>query len=1613
MKTYSYSNDKSKKIMKDYLKQTNFRTYFFVLSLFLCFQLSAQGPNAPEASSFEPLDVTDVVNLVTGDFTYTIPTIEVPGPNGGYPLTLAYHAGIAMDQEASWVGLGWSLNPGAINRNVNGFPDDWDNINSYEYYWNKGETLVQHTVDISIPIGGVVSVGLGASWGSLRGFSGTVGMGVGIGEFSALNFDIGTNGASIGYGSKNFGANIGVGSDGFNASVGLKTGGQVGGSLGIGYSESGGFSGSARLYGSTNNEDKNGNLNKYVGSASLGITTNGAISYGLNASLRTTKNNETKTFSAGAGATNFITSLQQGDVTIKRSGFTIPLIFVNYRKEKIKWYVDKLKQSGISGTLFSDKELQSSPQTAAEFCEDRYGPCSIGNPDLITACACAQADGIGYGYQNTFNDIVELNISVNNENFSILKDNPVLLNHDGYNVSGQGMAGIMSPMAMKNMALFNVNNDFEEADLQYFKPNDNTPYQALNFYFNNELSGGAQINEVTFSDTSNPTNFDSYINSPATLINGNKRSSNFVEYFTYNNIPTDVLLPYNFSQPSFVNDNAVAGFRITAPDGVTYTYMLPVYNRLEKMRSFNYLDEERDVYSEKTNEAYATHWLLTSVTGPDYVDINANGELDENDYGYWVDFEYGKWSEGMVWRTPGKGDEYTKRGGARQYTWGLKELYYLDRISTRTHSALFVKELREDGKGIPQRFIYKNQGEDYTMPSQKQLKLNKIVLVQNDNIAALNKSNTIDLIGAPGQAYSFNDPKLNITYNFSLNLQDNILDINDSFVSNIEQNAVRVINFGYDYSLAQNSVNTEAGGKLTLKNLYFKGKGGVSLMPPYKFEYTNNPDWDYNDENYWGYNHHNATAWSMDEITTPQGTKVEVSYEGDIYENYSFAQNYIFRDVEVNANSNQLEISADIGNYGLKEGDEIYLTYDSTFTNCYPPQGGAPHTARAQYTGRVALVTKNQTSSDFRTIYDFELLDNNYTYTVQNTWATPMECLNNEFSIGAPSFTNISGTDFKNKNHAGIRVVAIGVSDNVDTWNTTYEYGTGSVPYEPFYNFQGVANQSLLRSPNVLYDKVTVRNLDSNDNVIDDVSSIYEFYTDNSPVEGIFAKLSTTVSSEPGTFNSFNANPTRDITFKYQDYQGIIGSQKTISVFQGNILQSKSTSNYKFLDESSGFVNTASTQMYKSVNPKPGNTNYVSINHLISTSYTKYPLVLESSEIIQGGIKNTTYFDSYDINSGSVLETRFFRSNEQELKTVTIPAYQRYGEMGSKEDDISNSHMLTQEAVGYTLLNKNGTWTPLNASITTWNNEWSYYDTMGVNLSPETNSSNMIWRKHESYIWDGTIDANGHYVGFNQTNDDGFNWSLNGSQSNAYWKKISTVGKYDRFSMPLEIVDVNNNKASTKMGDKNAKVFATGNAAYDELFYSGSEDLDDGGNYFGGGVLKGTATLSTDAHTGANSLAISSGQSGYEVTVRHNQGGTKKYKVSIWAKHGNHESARISVGGSQINYNTGEIVRAGDWVQLNFYADISSESQVFVTSSSGTNIIDDFRLHPISSSITSYVYNEWDELSHIIGSNNMAVKYSYDAMGRLIETQTEVADYDGPGTGGFKIATKNKYTYKY
>lgn len=103
--------------------------FIYYLSIMLFLQMTqpmqmyalTSGPTQPEFNSFTPISTSDMVDLTSGNFNYNIPIMDV----GGYPINLSYNSGITMDQEASWVGLGWNLNVGQIERQVRGLPDDF------------------------------------------------------------------------------------------------------------------------------------------------------------------------------------------------------------------------------------------------------------------------------------------------------------------------------------------------------------------------------------------------------------------------------------------------------------------------------------------------------------------------------------------------------------------------------------------------------------------------------------------------------------------------------------------------------------------------------------------------------------------------------------------------------------------------------------------------------------------------------------------------------------------------------------------------------------------------------------------------------------------------------------------------------------------------------------------------------------------------------------------------------------------------------------------------------------------------------------------------------------------------------------------------------------------------------------------------------------------------------------------------------------------------------------------------------------------------------------------------------------------------------------------------
>ena len=162
------------------------------------------GPSQPEQSSFEPIGTTDMVDLFSGDFTYNIPLLTVPGPNGGYPIALHYHGGPAMDQEASWVGLGWNINPGVINRSMRGLPDDFngDKVHKEQSIRPNVTVGIGLTAEIPLPeifgadltkvsdaASGSVNLNYQMYYNNYRGMGHKFGLGLTVGNSSENKFN--------------------------------------------------------------------------------------------------------------------------------------------------------------------------------------------------------------------------------------------------------------------------------------------------------------------------------------------------------------------------------------------------------------------------------------------------------------------------------------------------------------------------------------------------------------------------------------------------------------------------------------------------------------------------------------------------------------------------------------------------------------------------------------------------------------------------------------------------------------------------------------------------------------------------------------------------------------------------------------------------------------------------------------------------------------------------------------------------------------------------------------------------------------------------------------------------------------------------------------------------------------------------------------------------------------------------------------------------------------------------------------------------------------------------------------------------------------------------------
>lgn len=110
-------------------------------------ELNTYSPVSPTAASLGKFGIFPV-NTNLGTTNISIPLYTIKQGDIELPISLSYNAtsGIKVNEEASWVGLGWTLNAGgAIVRNVKGQPGTADipdlgnfdfNLTNYNYMLN-------------------------------------------------------------------------------------------------------------------------------------------------------------------------------------------------------------------------------------------------------------------------------------------------------------------------------------------------------------------------------------------------------------------------------------------------------------------------------------------------------------------------------------------------------------------------------------------------------------------------------------------------------------------------------------------------------------------------------------------------------------------------------------------------------------------------------------------------------------------------------------------------------------------------------------------------------------------------------------------------------------------------------------------------------------------------------------------------------------------------------------------------------------------------------------------------------------------------------------------------------------------------------------------------------------------------------------------------------------------------------------------------------------------------------------------------------------------------------------------------------------------------------------
>lgn len=921
-----------------YKRQISFLLLFlFGLEIINPMQMKALtgGPSQLEYESFEPAGATEMVNLATGDFVYNIPLMDVDG----YPINMAYHGGIGMEQEASWVGLGWNLNVGSINRGMRGLPDDF-----------KGE-IIEEDINIKPTKDDGVNLGLGfevfgipiSGNSSPFGVGGSANLGISYNNYKGVGVEL-----SVGV-TGNIAASVFGNSSGYSGGLGLKISNQDGtdftmnvsqGSaiaLGFGYSKGTSWSRSW-------NSRQGMTSDTYSGSESKGMSLLGlGFMEGTGSSINMIPNTAYLPNAEYSTKFNGIT----GQLSVGGELFGVYL-YGMVRGHRFEQSLASNKYiRGAYGYLNLD---QADAHALTDFNRDKDGTYYLECPKLPFASLTydvfnANAQGLNELYRPYRNDFGAVHDpyttgggSANDHGLELgLMPNLFEIGYNGFsvntnNTSGAWWSGISSSQANYNVytPYTNTNSNYENT---YFKAMDELFVEDMSFYntvakdqlasftlqgiggtpnailsnaLNSPAGGSYNGNHRTKKETrSNTLSYltvgeakDLSVTNSSTITANQKRLVSYpVSTFSYTSqgdldpdVSGSLFYDRDFGFPN-VNHH-ISEVNVLKDDGALYQYGIAVYNNEMKESIFNVsgntvTNDDIVNYNSTDNSISNAKGLdnfFNSKKLPPFAHTYLLTQLTSSDY---VDIT----GNGL------SNDDY---GDYTKFNYSQTSTNYMWRNVTGNNTALFDPQLRADAR------------DDKAAISNGSKAVWYLHSIETKNyIAEFYMSDRQDGFGVgPTGAVLTNA-------NNTLKKLDKIV-----LKSKKDLNTpIKTVHFKYDYDLCLGTPNSTASGqgKLTLKSVYFTyGTSSKGVFNPYEFIYADanhdgimdsglNPSYDRRWMDRWGvyrtalggFTQHNrdfpysvqdkATAdqnagvWALSSVITPARSKINVYYESDSY----------------------------------------------------------------------------------------------------------------------------------------------------------------------------------------------------------------------------------------------------------------------------------------------------------------------------------------------------------------------------------------------------------------------------------------------------------------------------------------------------------------------------------------------------------------------------------------------------------------------------------------------------------------------------------------------------------------------------------------------------------